>query len=56
MNSIIGGIAPLILPGSEMPAYIRIGHSFEVGISNFLYGLLLGYLLNQKVKNSIARS
>lgn len=49
--SILGGIAPLILPNAEMPAYIRFGHGFEVGISNFLYGLVLGYLLSQKSKN-----
>lgn len=49
--SIIGGIAPLIIPSAEMPPNIRLGHGFEVGISNFLYGLVLGYLLGQKPKN-----
>lgn len=49
--SILGGIAPLILPNEEMPSYIRFGHIFEVGISNFLYGLVLGYLLRQKIKD-----
>jgi hypothetical protein len=49
--SIIGGIAPLILPSAEMPSYIRLGHGFEVGISNFLYGLILGYLFSQKLIN-----
>lgn len=46
--AILGGIAPLIQPNELMPLYIRIGHSFEVGISNFVYGLVLGYLLSQK--------
>ena len=46
--SILGGIAPLIWPNELMPAYVRLGHGFEVGISNFLYGLILGYLLGQK--------
>jgi hypothetical protein len=46
--SIFGGIAPLIQPNEYMPGYVRIGHLFEVGISNFLYGLVLGYLLGQK--------
>ncbi len=46
--AILGGIAPLIQPNELMPLYIRIGHSFEVGISNFLYGLALAYLLSQK--------
>lgn len=48
--SIFGGIAPLIPPNELMPANVRIGHGFEVGISNFIYGLVLGYLLNQKPK------
>jgi hypothetical protein len=46
--AILGGIAPLIQPNELMPFYIRIGHGFEVGISNFLYGLVLAYLLSQK--------
>lgn len=47
--SVIGGIAPLIVPGDEiMPAYIRFGHAFEVGISNFIYGFILTYLVGQK--------
>ena len=48
--SILGGIAPLVLPSEEMPSYIRLGHGFEVGISNFLYGFILGYLMSQKIK------
>lgn len=46
--SILGGIAPLIPPNEFMPAYVRLGHGFEVGTSNFLYGLVTGYLLGQK--------
>ncbi|MDN3689356.1 serine hydrolase [Cyclobacterium jeungdonense] len=51
MFSIFGGIAPLIPPNELMPGYVRLGHGFEVGISNFLYGLVLGYLLRQKIIN-----
>jgi hypothetical protein len=47
--AILGGIAPLIQPNELMPLYIRIGHSFEVGISNFAFGLVLGLLLSQKL-------
>lgn len=48
--AIIGGIAPLIMPGDEfMPDYIRFGHAFEVGISNFLYGITITYLMGQKI-------
>ncbi|MCP4978079.1 MAG: hypothetical protein GY931_18170 [Maribacter sp.] len=46
--AILGGIAPLIQPSELMPGYIRLGHGVEVGISNFLYGLAIGYLLGQK--------
>jgi len=46
--AIIGGIAPLIPPSELMPDYVRLGHGVEVGISNFLYGLILGYLLRQQ--------
>jgi hypothetical protein len=49
--SVFGGIAPLIPPSEFMPAYVRFGHGFEVGLSNFLYGMLLGFLLGQKPEN-----
>jgi hypothetical protein len=45
--SILGGIAPLIPPNEFMPADIRIGHGFEVGVSNLIYGVILGYLLGR---------
>jgi len=43
--SVLGGIAPLLLPNPYMPVPIRIAHSIEVGISNFIYGLAVAYLL-----------
>jgi hypothetical protein len=46
--AILGGIAPLIPPNELMPAYVRLGHGFEVGISNFIYGILLAILLRSK--------
>lgn len=46
--SILGGIAPLIPPNELMPPNIRLAHGFEVGISNFGYGVLAAYLLVQK--------
>lgn len=46
--AILGGIAPLIPPNDLMPAYVRLGHGFEVGISNFIYGILLAILLRSK--------
>jgi len=47
--SILGGVAPLIPPNNLMPAIIRLGHGFEVGISNFIYGCILGMMLHQRV-------
>jgi hypothetical protein len=49
--SVLGAIAPLIPPNELMPNNIRIVHGIEVGISNFLYGLVLSYLLAQKPEN-----
>ena len=49
--SIIGGIAPLIPPSEFMPPNIRLVHGIEVGISNFLYGMALAYLLGQELLN-----
>jgi len=46
--SILGGIAPLIQSNELMPAFVRYGHLVEVGISNFVFGLLLSYLIGQK--------
>jgi hypothetical protein len=43
--SILGGVAPLIVPNPYMPVDIRIPHLFETGISNFLYGALAGFVL-----------
>lgn len=43
--SVLGGIAPLLLPNPYMPVPIRIAHSIEVGISNFIYGLVVACLL-----------
>jgi len=46
--SILGGIAPLIPPNDFMPTNIRFVHGIEVGISNFLYGFIISFLLRQK--------
>jgi hypothetical protein len=39
--SVLGGIAPLLPPNNFMPPLVRLGHGFEVGISNWLFGYLL---------------
>lgn len=43
--SVIAGIAPLLPDNPYMPADIRLVHGIEVGTSNFLFGLLLAWLL-----------
>ncbi|MBN4065762.1 hypothetical protein JYT51_00340 [Candidatus Amoebophilus asiaticus] len=48
--SIIGGIAPLIIPNPILPENVRLVHGFEVGISNFVYGCILALILTQKEK------
>jgi predicted MFS family arabinose efflux permease len=44
--SVLGGIAPLIVPNPYLPDPIRYAHLPEVGVSNFLFGLLAGWLLS----------
>ena len=46
--SILGGIAPLLLPNPIMPLEIRIAHGFEVGISNFIFGVIVVYFFTSK--------
>jgi hypothetical protein len=45
---ILAGVAPLLLPNPYLPDYVRLDHGFEIGMSNFVYGVLLGYLLTRK--------
>ncbi len=52
--SIFGGIAPLIPSNLLMPGFVRYGHMIEVGISNFIFGLVLTYLLTQKTAKETA--
>lgn len=43
--SIIGGVAPLLVPNAYLPDAVRHAHLVEVGVSNFLFGLLVAFLL-----------
>lgn len=43
--ALIGGIAPMFPDNPYMPADIRLAHGVETGTSNFLFGLLTGWLL-----------
>ncbi len=51
--SVLGGVAPLIPPSELMPSYVRLGHGIEVGISNFIYGIVLAMLLRSGIVNEM---
>ncbi|HEY3128017.1 MAG TPA: hypothetical protein VGL91_01040 [Acidobacteriota bacterium] len=51
--SIVGGIAPLLLPNPYMPGYVRWAHGWEVGISNFIFGCIMGWLMSRTDKVSL---
>jgi hypothetical protein len=42
--SVIGGLAPLLPDNPYMPPDIRFYHAIETGLSNFIFGLVVGYL------------
>ena len=50
--SILGGIAPLLPPNEMMPEQVRMVHMAEVGVSNFLFGLVLARVLDLRVRTS----
>jgi hypothetical protein len=43
--SIVGGVAPLMVPNAYLPTPVRLVHLVEVGVSNFLFGAFVGWLL-----------
>lgn len=44
--SILGGIAPLLIPNPYLPDHVRYAHLIETSVSNFLFGWLAGWLLS----------
>lgn len=42
--SILGGAVPLLPDNALMPPNIRLAHSIEIGVSNFIFGVILAYL------------
>lgn len=44
--AILGGVAPLLVPNPFMPHEIRMPHLVEVGVSNFLFGVVGALLLS----------
>lgn len=45
--SVIGGVAPLLPDNPYMPPDIRFYHGIEVSVSNFIFGLVVGYLFSR---------
>lgn len=43
--SVVGGVAPLLVPNQYLPGAVRMVHLVEVGVSNFLFGLFVGWLV-----------
>lgn len=44
---VVGGIAPLLPDNPYMPPDIRFYHGIETSVSNFLFGLIVGYLFTR---------
>ncbi len=44
MIPLVHGVAGLITPNPFMPDYVRYAHMLEIGWSNFVLGLLIGFL------------
>ena len=42
--SVLGGVAPLLPENPLMPGYVRLPHTIEIGVSNFIYGVILAWL------------
>ncbi len=51
--SVLGGLAPLLLSNAYMPTLVRLAHSVEVGISNFIFGFLVACLLVPRQNHAI---
>ena len=54
--SIIGGVAPLLPDNPYMPPDIRFYHGIETSLSNFLFGLFIGYLFSRSSPPGLTRT
>jgi hypothetical protein len=50
--AIIGGVAPLLPDNPYMPADIRFYHGVETSLSNFLFGLIVGFLFTHRPRTT----
>lgn len=46
--SILGGVAPLLPDNPLMPPHIRFAHTLEIGVSNFIFGVVLALLFTPR--------
>jgi hypothetical protein len=46
--SVIGGVAPLLPDNPYMPPDIRFYHGIETSTSNFIFGLVVGFLFTRR--------
>lgn len=53
--SVIGGVAPLMVPSSLFPDAVRLAHFVEVSSENFLFGWILGMLLTRRASPAIGK-
>jgi len=54
--AVLASIAPLLLPNPYMSTYIRTIHAFEIGISNFIFGLMVGALFSMRPLEKISHN
>ncbi|QDX26217.1 hypothetical protein FPZ54_09415 [Sphingomonas suaedae] len=52
--SVIGGIAPLFPENPYMPGDVRLVHGIEVGTSNFLFGVIVAWLIGAGRRAEVA--
>lgn len=50
--SVVGGVAPLLLDNPYMPQAVRMAHMVEVGVSNFLFGLVVARLIRPRLSRA----
>jgi len=53
---VIGGVAPLLPDNPYMPPDIRFYHAIETSTSNFIFGLVVGFLFTRRRRQVPARA
>lgn len=46
--ALLGGAVPLLPDNQLMPPNIRLAHTIEIGVSNFIFGVILAYLFSPR--------